>query len=295
MSKRKIAICLVAAAMIWGILLVFFHKQRNRTYSGIAIANRAEVVASMREGLRQHSRQITIQFTAHSDSMENIREMAEGMLEEALEETDNPSEGDYIRFQYGGYELGCGCDRDGGQYTYRIRLVPDYYTSVEQEEIVTEEIDRVLASLHFDRNTSEYEKVRAIYDYVYRTVAYDEVHKNKEQNHLKTTAYSALIYKTAVCQGYSVLLYRLFREAGIGARVVTGTAVLDGKEELHAWNIVRIDGFYYNLDATWGRALETEAYFLKCDAEFGNHIRDERYRTEEFYRLYPMADRNYEP
>lgn len=293
MRKKGVTVCVAAIVLFFCTGLFFWHSRRERTFSGIVISNREEIVASMREGLREHSRQITIQFTAHNESMEAIRELAEGLIEEALEDTDHPSEGDYIRFQYGGYELGLNSDREGKQHAYRIRLVPDYYTSVAQEEAVTEEVERVLASFHFDQDTSEYERVRTIYDYVYRTVAYDEVHKNKEQNHLKTTAYSALIYKTAVCQGYSVLLYRLLKEAGIGVRVVTGTASLNGKEELHAWNIVRIDGYYYNLDATWDRALETEAYFLKCDAGFSDHIRDDRYRTEEFYSRYPMADTDY--
>ena len=53
--------------------------------------------------------------------------------------------------------------------------------------------------------------------------------------------------KTAVCQGYAGLLYRLCLEMGISCRMITGT----GNGGAHAWNIVALDGKYYNADSTW--------------------------------------------
>ena len=293
MGAAAVVTVLLAFAISAAAGLYREHQLAARHFSGVRLSNHEEIASSIREGLKNHSRQITVRFTAHSDSMSEISGIAGGLLEEALSETDDPAEGDYIRFQYGGYEVRYGYNNDRNKYHYVIRILPDYYTTVEQEETVTEEIQRVLESFAFDEMTSDYEKVRTVYDYIYQNVSYDKVHKNKENQHLKTTAYSALIYKTAVCQGYSVLMYRMLREAGVSVRVITGTASFEGIEEFHAWNIVRIDDKYYNLDATWDKALETEDYFLKSDADFTDHIRDEQYRTEEFYRQYPMAKHNY--
>ena len=72
---------------------------------------------------------------------------------------------------------------------------------------------------------------------------------------LKYTAYAAMINKTAVCQGYASLLYRLLLECGVDCRVVTGY----GNGGRHAWNIVEVDGKYYNVAGTSGyRWLESE-------------------------------------
>ena len=133
-------------------------------------------------------------------------------------------------------------------------------------------------------------KIRKIYQYVYENVAYDRVHKEKKHKHLKTTAYAALKYRTAVCQGYAVLMYRLLREAGVRTRIITGTATLvSGKKERHAWNIVEYQGVFYNLDVTWDRVTGTEECFMKEEQDFPNHARDEKYQTEEFEKAYPMA------
>ena len=65
------------------------------------------------------------------------------------------------------------------------------------------------------------------------------------------------------------------------------------KGEYHAWNIVKLDGAYYNFDITWDKQSEEKNYLLKCDSSFESHIRDERFSTAEFYENYPMAERDF--
>ena len=299
MKKKKIWVILVVCAVLTCLAvsaLIFYRDTRRQKYanmSGITIANRNTVITSIREGLKNHSRQIIIEFTAHNDSMADVGHMVDALMEQALSETDDASEGDYIRYQYGGYEVRYGYNNDRGRYDYIIKIIPEYYTTPAQEEEVTEEVHRILDGFAFDESTDDYEKVRAIYDYVYQNVCYDKVHQNKDNQHLKTTAYAALHYGTAVCQGYSVLMYRLLKESGVDARVITGTGTFEGQDELHAWNLVKIDGRYYNLDVTWDKALESDIYFLKGDADFPDHVRDEKYTSEEFCREYPCAEQKY--
>ncbi|MBR0484746.1 MAG: hypothetical protein IJJ69_08235 [Oscillospiraceae bacterium] len=261
----------------------------------VYFANADDVIASVRNSLRNHASKIIINYTSHGDNMQDIGILVRELMQYALDETDSPSDGDYLFYQYGGYEMHYSYEKQDADYLYQIEITPDYYTTLKQEQAVSDRVQEVLKELDFKRNASDYEKIRKIYDYVYRTVEYDLIHKKNEHYHLKSTAYGALIYHRAVCQGYAVLMYRLLRESGIDARVITGTAELpDGNTEFHAWNIVRIGTLYYNLDVTWDKQMQTENYFLKSDADFPSHIRDESFASENFYQRYPMADKNFD-
>ncbi|WP_274648718.1 S-layer homology domain-containing protein [Paenibacillus humicola] len=95
---------------------------------------------------------------------------------------------------------------------------------------------------------SDYEKELAIHDYLLLHVAYD--YDNYVRNTVPEdsyTIYGAMIKGIAVCQGYAYAAQLLLEMAGIETHLVTGTA----GGVAHAWNKVKIDGDYYNLDVTW--------------------------------------------
>lgn len=275
-----------------GTFLLWQHRHRMERQVIPRFENREEIVVFIRECLQKHSKQIRIRFPIHGDSMQQIEKLVHELMEEALAETSDPTQGDYLRFQYGGYDLHFGYEQNKGKNDYLIQIMPTYYTYPVQEDEVSEKIEKIMSTFDFSEDTPEEEKVQKIYDYVYSHVSYDRIHKKNKNNHLKSTAYSALIYRTAVCQGYCVLLYRLLKEAGISNRIVTGTAALEGENERHAWNIVRIGEVYYNLDVTWDKALATDLYYMKSDGEFSEHVRDEIYQAREFYEQYPMAEKS---
>ena len=294
-GRKTLAAAIVIIALILTALIYFLAERadirRSETvYGGISIANEDEVVKAIRHGLTSRASGITVSFKAYTDDLSQVGGIVRDLMGKAMEDTGDPVQGDYIRFQMGGYEIRYENKGAKRKYEYTVRIIPDYYTYAEWEEEVDGIVAGIMESFKFDETTTDYEKVKAIYDYVYENVSYDSVHKKNENNHLKTTAYSALVYKTAVCQGYAVLLYRLFKEAGLDSRVITGTAVYEGNEEYHAWNIVGIDGKYYDLDATWDRSVGSNDHFLKCDADFDGHIRDEEYDSEEFRSRYVMSD-----
>lgn len=60
-------------------------------------------------------------------------------------------------------------------------------------------------------------------------------------------AYGALTEGKALCEGYSRAMSYLCLKAGIPCEIVTGTA--DGAA--HMWNMVELDGKWYNIDLTW--------------------------------------------
>lgn len=258
-----------------------------------AISNSDEVVAAIRTGLREHASRITVSFTYDADSLDELSALTGEWIEAALRETDNPCEGDYIRYQYGGYESTCRYEAGDESYSYTVEIVPDYYIYYVQEQEASAKLSEVYGELALDEGATDYEKIRAIYDYVCSHVKYDKVHQKNAYYHAKSTAYAALVRGTATCQGYCVLLYRMLRENGIDCRVVTGTGADGTGEQLHAWNIVALDGQYYNLDATWDAGAREHRFFLRGSEGFENHAAGEAFAADEFTRRYPMAAKDY--
>ena len=93
-----------------------------------------------------------------------------------------------------------------------------------------------------------------------------------------------------MCQGYATLFYRLALEAGLDARVIAGVA--GGGN--HAWNIVKINGSYYNLDSTWDAGRDPYDYFLKNMDDFSDHDRNADYTASDFVTAYPMSATSYD-
>ena len=240
-----------------------------------------------REQMKARSESITVPYQI-TGSYETL---SEDISNEAMVHTGKPTEGDYLRFQYGGWESSTSGYSSGDTYYLTITYTMTYYTSAEQEAELTEAINNLVQELDLDRK-SDYEKIKAVYDYITDNVTYDYENLDNDDYTLKATAYAALMNKTAVCQGYSNLLYRLLLECHVDCRIISGT----GNGENHAWNIVNIGERYYNVDATWDINYKEDDdyhYFLLNEQSFENHSRDDEYTTESFSALYPMSDVNF--
>jgi putative cell wall-binding protein len=99
---------------------------------------------------------------------------------------------------------------------------------------------------------SDYEKEKAIHDYIIDNTKYDM------ENYLNDTIppdsyspYGALINHVAVCEGFAEATDLLLNMAGIESMVVFGEANNGEITGGHGWNIVKIDGKYYHVDTTW--------------------------------------------
>ena len=172
-----------------------------------------------------------------SEKIAQIREIAQ----EALIHTGEPTEGDYLRWQYGGWNAEGKIEQSAEDnmcymtftYTYT------YYTTYEQETIVDERISEVLDQLDV-YDGSAYDKIHAVYDFICQNTVYDYDNLNDDDYKLKYTAYAALIDGKSVCQGYALLVYRMALELGVDSRVISGT----GNGGAHGWNIVEINNLY---------------------------------------------------
>lgn len=245
-----------------------------------------EAADALRTGMVKRQEEISVSFPANADFD------ATAIWENALAHTGDPKQGDYLlgQLHYYSWDAYYSTISGAGYYTYIFS--PGYFTTATQEQEVDTAVAALLKELDL-ADASDYSKVKGIYDWLCANVSYDHDHANDSSYLLKHSAYAALINKTAVCQGYAVLFYRLALELGVDARYITGS----GNGGAHAWNIVKLDGLYYNLDATWDRSrYEAQldyAHFLRSSANFSDHQRDDVYDTPEFHQSYPMSPEDY--
>ena len=212
----------------------------------------------------------------------------------AMEHTGEAKEGDYIAWQWDQCGGGISGETTAEGTHLVLQYIVSYYTDATQEAALDAAVDALLAELAL-WDATDYEKIYGIYDYMCRNIAYDFDNLYDETYILKFSAYAALVNKTAVCQGYALLFYRLALTLGVDARVITGIGNGGG----HAWNIVELDNQYYNLDATWDRSWYEVgmpyAWFLLCNDSFEDHQAEETYLTAEFLAEYPMSQTDYVP
>ena len=85
------------------------------------------------------------------------------------------------------------------------------------------------------------------------------------------SAYGALIDRTTACGGYARAFQYIMTKCGVPCYYVTGWS--DGN---HAWNIVEIEGEYYNVDVTWDDTLDSHSFMNRTDDDFKTtHVRRE--------------------
>ena len=244
-----------------------------------------EAVVSFREQMKSRKEIITVKVMT-----DDVEEIAGEISDAAMAHTGNPKEGDYLQWQFGGWKCSSSYYSFGGNYYCTMNYTMTYYTTAAQEAELDNAIALAKTNLGLNSSTmNDYQKIKAIYDYMTKNITYDYANLNDDSYRLKYTAYAAMINKTAVCQGYAVLLYRMALECGVDARVITGI----GNGGAHGWNIVKLGNYYYNVDSTWDAGYSNYSYFLKTDGNFRYHTRDNEYATGDFYEAYPMAASDY--
>ena len=199
---------------------------------------------------------------------------------------DDPKLGDYLYMHLKSYGFSFSISRVGDKKNVAFSVTCEYRTTKEQEQVVdsfAQKFTKDISSL------SAHDKVKAIYEYLYKNVDYDYGIAGETVGNIKYTAYSAVQNKMAVCQGFSSLFYRLCLESGISCRVITGYA-----NESHAWNIVRMKDLYYLVDVTWAAEhYQPDMYFLRGSTQFKDHYCDSKFEKEEFKNAFPISAVDY--
>lgn len=156
--------------------------------------------------------------------------------------------------------------------------------SEDNQQVLNEAI-RIHDMLITD-DMSQYDKAKAFHDYIINFNSY------KDTGDRSHSVIGALIDGKSVCEGYTEAFDLLCYLSGIECIEVDGTGETDTVSGPHAWNKVKIDGVWYNVDVTWDDPVSSSPvlrydYFL---------VSDERMAQDHQWYLYPhipSADFNY--
>lgn len=212
-------------------------------------------------------------------------------------------EGDYLRYTIvpGSNKISSGIDGKVGELTsYTFTFTLDYYTSKSDETAVDNKVSEILAQFAKDgvtASSSEFDKAKAVYDYLSTNVHYNR-EPREDNGNLMITAYDSLVRKEAQCYGQTLGAYRLLKELGLVTRRVNGKMRLNGELINHGWNIVKINGKWYNFDATASAAYYEETndvtykMLLRTYSDFVNQeytLNTEYTPSSEFGKAHPYG------
>ncbi|MDR3314345.1 MAG: hypothetical protein LBS96_07815 [Oscillospiraceae bacterium] len=153
---------------------------------------------------------------------------------------------------------------------------PAYRMNRAEYEKHCKELEAVCASIAvtIPEDATQFETELALHDALVGLCDYSYTGSADEN-----TAYGALVLGKAACEGYSRALVLLLDQQGIDCCIITGDATNStGETSKHAWNKVRIDGAWYQVDSTWNDPVGADggsprsplhSYFNLTDAEMG--------------------------
>lgn len=193
---------------------------------------------------------------------------------EIYKDTGKPNEGHTMSaFTVGGGNLLAENRSDGikysdGGYKGYYSGSGGYGDRRDRYQKATKKLDEVIKSLNLD-GKSDYDKFKAVTNWIVTNVRYDEDDETKYQHDLT----GAVLDGLAVCDGYAGTFYYMANAVGLNALFEDG--ITNSNRIRHAWNLVEIDGTYYYADPT-------NAYFN----EDGEPESEVLYGQKYFFTLY---------
>lgn len=169
----------------------------------------------------------------------------------------------------------------------------DYETVARKAEAVSNEVGALLSLV--PAGLDEYSREKLVHDLLVKTAEYDTVAADDHKKYPDAYGiYGFFVDKKAVCSGYAPATKLILNRVGIECRIVNGTSGGTG----HMWNMVRINGQWYQLDVTQDDPITKNAsgliyydYFnltdsqIQADHEYGEDfsvLTDEMIYAQEY-------------
>ena len=234
----------------------------------------------LEDHLRAQDATFTISYNGDSADLGLDSRVSFGALQRTLmaRSPDGPDSADYYALNVDSAAV----TNTDGVYAFDM----GYLCTKEQLAEVDRQVPEIIRSLELEGMDDE-AKIKLVYEYVCTHFVYD----NTET---KYSAYDGLTSGSMVCQGYALLLSKLMWEADIPCRIIAGRS----QNQTHAWNTVKLNGMWYNLDSTWDGADDLDkpmkwTFFLKSQADFEDHVRFAEMDTEEYHASHPVAEESH--
>lgn len=163
----------------------------------------------------------------------------------------------------------------GFRYRYypnasNVEMIPEYlFDKKKVKEHQTAMEARIAKLVRSAKSMSEWEKELYIHDFICINIRYDKLKKPYSHEII-----GSLGQGVGVCEGIAKTVKSLCDALGIWCIIAISDANQDKKIKYrHAWNVVRLDGKYYHLDATFDNTLSSEEmirydYFNLDDKHF---------------------------
>lgn len=279
-KKRKFMRLTVVMFMITALLFTNSSIVNASSTSSVKqVRSQKEFVRSIYKNLLAKEKTFTMKYKGDWNDLgvNNLDSLLKKVF--AIDDKSTSDDFDYLRENIQQYSLKITSDGRTSKLTFKV----SYRETKAQTKKVNKRVQSVLKSLDLE-DRSDYAKIKIIHDYIVNRVSYD-------QSYSKYTAYNAMVNKSAVCQGYALLFYKMATEADVPCRIVTSST--------HAWNIVKLDGKWYHIDVTWDdpvsdRPILRYDYFLKgSDSMTEAHKLKAEYKTKTFKKAYPISETDY--
>jgi len=170
---------------------------------------------------------------------------------------------------------------DNTEFVAAVKAGDDYYLS-QEEKVLFKIVIGVLNQI-IEEDMTELEKEEAVYRWLTEKVEYDYCHYEVPPCAPRESyePMGAIASRKAVCLGFATAFQLFMDILDIECITVVGAA-FESRED-HAWNMVKIDGEWYCVDATWDVGAYGFGYFNKSSEWFAmtSHQWD--------YEAYPIA------
>ena len=145
-----------------------------------------------------------------------------------------------------------------------------YLTTKKQEIRIDTMTKRIVKRIG---KGSRVRRIRRAHDYLLVHMTYDSRY---------FSPYHAFAKGKGICMSYALAFQRLMQEMKIPCLYIKG--------KNHAWNMVKVGKYWYNVDVTWDdNGKNPYQYFLKADKDFPRHKRP----STKLYRSLRLAKTSY--
>ena len=147
-------------------------------------------------------------------------------------------------------------------------------------------IEELMEGIDYESESNETDREKILFGKIIKRLAnhmsYDYVTSKKLDDGTATeeekincaNMIGGLLNNTCVCSGYAEIVRNVFPCYGIETRYISGNNI-NPNEAGHAWNQIKLDGIWYNMDLTWSRdaiiAENFTTYLLRSDKDFYGH------------------------
>ncbi|HHY74009.1 MAG TPA: Ig domain-containing protein [Bacillus bacterium] len=283
--KLSFVIPFIICSLILSSSTTIYAAPLSRLYSTEATANTYKAVLLtdiekiIQGSMAKRENTVVIKYKG---STNKLLDVISGYISKAIEADE------YLNYSYRNVNM--SYKAYGKDVTITLKF--SYYESALEMKYVDQKVKAILTKI-IKPGMNDHEKVKAVHDYLVLNLAYDTRLMNN-------SPYSALTTGITACNGYAMLVYKMLKELDIEVRLISGTASSQAfNTQNHAWNMVKLDGYWYHLDATWDDPVPDESgrvlydYYLLTDKEIAKNHDWKTGGVNGEEKPYPVASTSY--